>query len=182
MRDKEYSVTKGKPDSKVLYFTANPNGEAEVVHVDLRPKPRLKKPSFDFEFSSLGIKGKNTVGVILTKYPIRKIEQRQEGISTLGSRKIWYDDTVKRLNTDERGTLLGDFSGPDKIITFTQSGYCRFTTFDLATHFEEDMIMILKYNPEQVYTAVYQDSDTRLLYLKRFMVELFRQESGFYRG
>ncbi len=171
MRDKEYPITRGTPDSKVLYFTANPNGEAEVVHVDLRPKPRVRKLSFDFEFSSLGIKGKSSIGVNLTKYAIKKIEQRQEGISTLGSRKIWYDDTVKRLNTDERGILLGDFSGADKIIAFMQSGYCKLTAFDLATHFEEDMIMIRKYDPEQIYTAVYQENGSKFFYLKRFKVE-----------
>ena len=171
MRDKEYSITKGTPDSKVLYFTANPNGEAEIVHVDLRPKPRLRKLFFDFEFSSLGIKGKSSIGVKLTKYAIKKIEQRQEGISTLGSRKIWYDDTVKRLNTDERGILLGDFSGADKIITFMQSGYCKLTAFDLATHFEEDMIMIRKYDPEQIYMAIYQDNGSKFFYIKRFKVE-----------
>lgn len=171
MREKEYTITKGTPDSKVLYFTANPNGEAEIVHVDLRPKPRLRKLAFDFEFSSLGIKGKSSFGVILAKYAIKKIEQRQEGISTLGSRKIWYDDTVKRLNTDERGILLGDFSGADKIITFMQSGYCKLTAFDLATHFEEDMIMIRKYDPEQIYMVVYQDDGSKFFYLKRFKVE-----------
>ena len=171
MREKEYTITKGTPDSKVLYFTANPNGEAEIVHVDLRPKPRLRKLAFDFEFSSLVIKGKSAIGVILTKYAIKKIEQRQEGISTLGSRKIWYDDTVKRLNTDERGIFLGDFSGADKIITFMQSGYCKLTAFDLATHFEEDMIMIRKYDPEQIYMIVYQDDGSKFFYLKRFKVE-----------
>jgi topoisomerase IV subunit A len=171
IRDKEYVITRGKPDSKVLYFTANPNGEAEVLHVDLRPKPRLKKLSFDFEFSSLDVKSKSAVGVIFTKYAIKKIEQRQEGISTLGSRQIWYDDTVKRLNTDDRGTLLGDFSGADKIITFMQSGYYKLTSFDLSTHFEEDMIMIRKFDPEQIFTAVYLDNETKFHYIKRFKVE-----------
>ncbi len=170
-RDKEYFITKGTPDSKVLYFTANPNGEAEVVHIDLRPKPRLKKLSFDFDFSSLDIKGRSSIGVTLTKYAVKRIEKRQEGISTLGSRMIWYDDTVKRLNTDVRGVLLGDFSGPDKILTIMQSGHYKLSSFDLATHFEEDMVHILKYDPEQVFTAVYLDHETKLYYVKRFKAE-----------
>jgi topoisomerase IV subunit A len=170
-RDKEYTVTKGTPDSRVLYFTANPNGEAEVVHIDLKPKPRLKKLSYDFDFSTLEIKGRASVGITLSKYAIKKIEQRKEGVSTLASRKIWYDDTVKRINADERGFLLGDFSGDDRIITFMQSGHYRITTYDLATHFDEDMISIRKFNPEQIYTAVYLEPDSKLYYIKRFLVD-----------
>jgi topoisomerase-4 subunit A len=111
------------------------------------------------------------LGNILSKHPVRKIEQRQEGISTLGSRKIWYDDTVKRLNSDDHGVLLGDFSGADRILTFMQSGHFKLTSYDLATHFEEDMIIIRKYDPEQIYTAVYQENETKFYYVKRFKVE-----------
>ncbi|NCA75078.1 MAG: DNA gyrase/topoisomerase IV subunit A [Alphaproteobacteria bacterium] len=170
-RDKEYAVTKGTPGSKILYFTANPNGEAEVVRVDLKPKPRLKKSGFDFDFAGVAIRGRSSMGNILTKYAVKKIEQRQEGVSTLGSLNIWFDDSVQRLNTEGRGLLLGDFSGSDRIITFTQSGSYRLTSFDLSTHFEEDMFLIEKFVPETVYTVVYQDHETNNFYVKRFQAE-----------
>jgi topoisomerase-4 subunit A len=170
-RDKEYVVTKGTPDSKVLYFTANPNGEAEIVRVEHRPKPRIKKLSFDFDFATVAIKGRSAMGNILTKYAVKKIEKRQEGISTLASRKIWYDDTVKRLNDEERGQLLGDFSGTDRILTMMQSGHYRLTSFDLSTHFDEDMILIEKFDPEKIYSVIYQDPLSKSYYIKRFRVE-----------
>jgi topoisomerase-4 subunit A len=181
-RDKEYAVTKGTPGSKVLYFTANPNGEAEGVRVELKPKPRLKKTSFDFNFAEIAIKGRNSMGNTLTKYAVRKIEQRQEGISTLGSLNIWYDETVQRLNTDERGSLLGAFSGTDRIITVMQSGHYRLNSFDLSTHFDEDMMLIEKYNPERVYTAIYQENDTKQYYIKRFKAELTDKKLEFVDG
>ncbi len=171
-RDKEYAATKGTPGSKILYFTANPNGEAEVVRVDLKPKPRMKKPGFDFDFAEVAIRGRNSIGNILTRYAVKRIEKRQEGVSTLGSLNVWFDDTVQRLNTEGRGLLLGDFSGSDRIITFTQSGNYRLTSFDLSTHFEEDMFLIEKFIPETVYTVVYQDHETKHYYVKRFMAEL----------
>jgi len=178
-RDKEYFITKGTPDSRVLYFTANPNGEAEIVRVELRPKSRLKKLNFDFDFTLVAIKGRGSIGNILTRYGVRKIEQRQEGISTLGSRLIWYDDTVKRLNTEERGILLGDFSGTDRIITIMQSGHYRLTSFDLSTHFDEDMILIEKYDPEKVFTTVYEDTKTKSFYVKRFIIEVTERKMDF---
>jgi topoisomerase-4 subunit A len=171
-RDKEYTATKGTPGSKVLYFTANPNGEAEGVRVDLKPKPRLKKTFFDFNFAEIAIKGRSSMGNTLTKFAVKKIEQRQEGISTLGSLNIWYDETVQRLNTEERGMLLGAFSGADRIIILMQSGHYRLTSFDLSTHFEEDMIRIEKYDPEKIYTIVYQEHETKNYYIKRFRAEL----------
>ena len=178
-RDKDYDLTKGTADSKVLYFTANPNGEAEIVRVELRPKPRLKKLNFDFDFSTIAIKGRGSMGNILTRYGVKKIEKRQEGISTLGSRLIWYDDTVKRLNSEERGVLLGEFSGADRIATIMQSGHYRLTSFDLSTHFDDDMILIEKYDPEKVFTAVYENTKTRLFYVKRFMIELTERKMDF---
>jgi topoisomerase IV subunit A len=178
-RDKEYMVTKGTAESKVLYFTANPNGEAEIIRVELRPKPRLKKLTFDFDFATVAIKGRASIGNTLTKYGVRKIEQRQEGISTLGSRLIWYDDTVKRLNTDDRGILLGDFSGSDRILTLMQSGHYRLTSFDLSTHFDEDMIHIEKFDPEKVFTVVYEDTKTKFFYVKRFQVENTERKMDF---
>ncbi|MCK9220793.1 MAG: DNA gyrase/topoisomerase IV subunit A [Bacteroidales bacterium] len=178
-RDKEYLFTKGTPDSKVLYFTANPNGEAEVVRVELKPKPRLKKSSFEFNFADIAIKGRSSMGNTLTKYAVRKIEIRQEGISTLGSLNIWYDETVQRLNTDERGQLLGAFSGTDRILTVMRNGYYRFTSFDLSIHFEEDMIFLIKYDPEKIYTAVYQENESKHYYIKRFKVELTEKKIEF---
>jgi len=171
-RDKEYTATKGTAGSKVLYFTANPNGEAEVVRVDLRPRPRLKKTTFDFDFATLAIKGRSSQGNILTKFAIKRIEIRQEGVSTLSSLKIWYDDTVQRLNSDGRGLLLGDFEGADRIVTFMHSGHYRLTSFDLSTHFDEDMFMIRKYNPEEVFTLIYREDETGNHYLKRFIPEI----------
>lgn len=170
-RDKEYQATKGTPGSKMLYFTANPNGEAEVVKIELKPKPRLKKTGFDFDFAGLAIKGRNSMGNTLTKYAVRKIEIRQEGISTLGSLKIWFDDTVQRLNSEGRGKLLGDFAGADRIVTVLQSGAYKVTSFDLSTHFEEDMILIEKYEPAVTYTAIYQEQDTKQYYIKRFKID-----------
>jgi topoisomerase-4 subunit A len=178
-RDKEYFITKGTPDSKILYFTPNPNGEAEIVRVELRPKPRLKKLNFDFDFSTVAIKGRASIGNILSRYPVRKIEKRQEGVSTLGSRSIWYDDTVKRLNSEERGILLGEFSGSDRIATIMQSGHYRLTSFDLSTHFDEDMIFLEKYDPEKIFTAVYEDTKTKSFYVKRFILELTDRKVDF---
>ena len=171
-RDKEYDMTRGTPGTRVLYFSANPNGEAEVVKVDLRPRPRLKKTSFEFDFADQAIKGRNANGNILTKNAVRKIEIRQEGVSTLGSLNIWYDDTVKRLNVDERGILLGAFSGSDKVITFMRSGNIRLTSFDLSTHFDEDMFRIEKFDPDHIYTLVYQDEKSGQFYVKRFQIPL----------
>lgn len=178
-RDKEYILTKGTTGSKVLYFTANPNGEAEVIRIELKPKPRLKKTSFDFNFAELAIKGRNSIGNTLTKYAVKKIEQRQEGVSTLGSLNIWYDETVQRLNTDGRGILLGDFSGTDRIITLMQSGQYRLTSFDLSTHFDEEMIRIEKYDPGKIYSVIYQESETKSHYIKRFRAEMTDKKVAF---
>ena len=178
-RDKEYFITKGTKDSKVLYYSANPNGEAEIVRVELKPKPRLRKLNFDFDFREVAIKSRGAMGNIITKYGIRKIEKRQEGVSTLSSRVIWYDDTVKRLNTEERGILLGDFSGTDRILTVMQSGHYRLTSFDLSTHFDEDMIFIEKYNPEKVFMAIYEDTKTKQYYVKRFQIEPTERKINF---
>lgn len=178
-RDKEYSVTKGTPGSKILYFTANPNGEAEVVRAELRPKPRMKRTSFDFNFADIAIKGRNSVGNTFSRYPVRKIEKRQEGISTLGSLNIWYDEAVQRLNTDQRGSLLGAFAGTDRIIVFMRSGHYRLSSFDLSNHFEEDMILLEKYDPDKVYSILYLDNSSGHYYLKRFKVEHTEKKVGF---
>jgi len=171
MRDKEYNVTKGTDGSRILYFTINPNGEAEIVKVYLNPKPRLKKISFEFDFSEIGIKGKGSQGNILTKNSVKSIVKREEGISTLGARDIWYDDTVKRLNTEERGKYLGAFKSDDRIFTLQKSGYYKLMNYDLSSHFEEDMMLIEKFNPRKILSAIYYEASTEKFYLKRFQTE-----------
>jgi len=170
-RDKKYNLTKGTPRSKILYFSANPNGEAEIVKVYLKPKPSLKKTVFEVDFSQLAIKGRQSQGNILSKHSVHKIKQIEEGVSTLGGRKIWFDSVTKRLNTDERGEYLGEFKGADKIVYFTASGnYCQ-TTYDLSNHYEDDVIRIEKYNPKAIYTAIFFDADQDYTYVKRFLAE-----------
>jgi topoisomerase-4 subunit A len=170
-RDKEYDLTKGTKGSKILYFSANPNGEAETIMVHHRPKPKLRKLSFEFDFADVAIKGRSSFGNILTKNAIRKINIKGEGVSTLGARSIWFYETVKRLNVDGRGLFLGNFKGVDKILSITQSGYFRTCNFDLANHFDDDLILIRKNNPKTIITALYQEGDNKYYYLKRFMIE-----------
>lgn len=170
-RDKDYDLTKGKKGSKVLYFTANPNGESEVLKVTLRPKPKLKKLNLEVDLGELAIKGRNAGGNILTKHVIKKIEQKEQGVSTLGARKIWFDDVVQRLNDEERGTFLGSFAPEDKILTIMQSGEYKLTGFDLNLHFDEDMIIIQKYDPEKVISAIYWEPEKKAYYVKRFNIE-----------
>ena len=171
MRDKEYNVTKGTDGSRILYFTCNPNGEAEVVKVFLKPKPKLKKLSFEFNFSELAIKGKGSQGNILTKHAVKSIVKREEGVSTLGARDIWYDDTVKRLNTDERGKYLGAFKSDDKLLTIQKSGYYKLMNYDLSNHFADDMAMIEKFDPKKIVSVIYFESSSEKFYLKRFQAE-----------
>jgi topoisomerase-4 subunit A len=178
-RDKEYNLTKGTKGSKVLYYTANPNGEAEVITVYLRPKPKLKKLSFDMDFSQLAIKGRNSIGNILTRHSVRKIVLKGEGVSTLGDLDIWYDDTVMRLNTEKRGKYLGAFGGDDKILTITASGEFKLLGFDLATHFDEDMLIIEKYDPRHIVTAIYWDAESQMNYVKRFELDGVTKRANF---
>lgn len=170
-RDKEYDITKGKPQSQVLYFSANPNGEAEVLQVLLKPKPNIRKQKFEVDLSELAIKGRGAAGNIVTKYPVHKIQLKERGVSTLGARKIWYDDTVFRLNSEGRGELLGEFYPEDKILTIMQSGEHKLTGFDLATKFDDDMIVIEKWVPEKPVSAIYYDGEKKEYYVKRFLVE-----------
>ncbi len=170
-RDKEYVLTKGSKGSRVLYFTANPNGEAEIVKVDHKPKPKLKKLTFEFDFSSIEIKGRNSMGNILTRNAVRRIELKDAGVSTLAARDIWFDDTVLRLNSDGRGTHIGAFEGNDKIITFTDKAFMKFYNFDLNAHFDEDMKTIEKFNPNKPFSFVYKDNKTSKYFVKRFLPE-----------
>jgi topoisomerase-4 subunit A len=170
-RDKEYNLTRGIPGSKILYFSANPNGEAEVIKVHHKPKARLKKLVFEFDFGQLAIKGKTSMGNILTRNSVHKISLKEKGVSTLGGRKIWFDDAVFRLNVDGRGLFLGEFSADDKILVITKNGYFRVTGFDLTNHFEENILIIEKYRPGAVYSAAYWDAEQKFYYLKRFVIE-----------
>lgn len=170
-RDKEYTLTKGTTDSQILYFTANPNGEAEIVRVTLRPRPRLKNLIIDLDFGLQAIKGRDAQGNILTRYGIHKIVLKEKGASTLGGLKVWYDETVNRLNMDGKGTLLGEFRDNDKLLEVTKSGTYRLTSFDVSTHFEDDVLIIEKFQSNKVFTAVYYDGEQKSYYLKRFVFE-----------
>ena len=170
-RDKEYNITQGKENSKILHLSVNPNGESEIVKVFLKPKPKLKKLVFEVDFASLAIKGRNSMGNIITRNEVHKVVLKEKGTSTLGGINIWFDEATKRLNTDGRGELLGEFNGEDKIIVLSQSGYYRFTNFDLENHYEDDLLVIQKYNPQHIYSAVFFDPEQKSWYLKRFCPE-----------
>jgi len=170
-RDKEYNLTRGTAGSKISYLSVNPNGEAEVIKVHHKPKARLKKLVFEFDFGQMVIKGKSSMGNILTKNAVHKISLKEKGLSTLGGRKIWFDDAVFRLNVDGRGLFLGEFSADDKILVVTKSGSFRIAGFDLSNHFEDNILIIEKYRPGRVYSVVYWDSEQQFYYLKRFTIE-----------
>ncbi len=178
-RDKTYDLTKGTEGSRILYFSHNPNGEAEIVRIKLRPRPKLKKLNFDFDFSTLAIKGRGAGGNTLTKHLVSKITLKEDGLSTLGARDIWYDDTVRRLNSQERGRHLGAFAAEDKILTIMQSGHYRLSGYDLSTHFDEDMIRAEKFEPNRVWTAVYFDGDSKFYYIKRFKFDSSERKNLF---
>lgn len=178
-RDKEYDLTKGSANSKVLWFSANPNGEAETTLIRLKPKPGVRKLKFELDFSALAIKGRNALGNIVTKYPIAKIELKEKGISTLSARKIWFDDTVQRLNAEGRGEFLGEFKPTDKILTIMQSGDYQLTGFDLFTKFDDNMIVIEKWNPKKPISAIYFDGEKKQYNIKRFLVEASSNKISF---
>ncbi|TVQ88684.1 MAG: DNA gyrase/topoisomerase IV subunit A [Bacteroidetes bacterium] len=171
-RDKEYGLTKGTKGTKVLYFTANPNGEAEIVTVYLRHKPKLKKPVFDLDFKDLAIKGRSASGNQLTKHQVRKVVLKDQGVSTLSALNIWFDENVLRLNVDKRGEFIGAFKGDDKILSIFQSGNFRTTGYELSLHFENLPLLIEKYNPERIVSVVYLDGESGHYYIKRFHPEL----------
>jgi len=170
-RDKEYDLTKGTKGSKTLYFSHNPNGEAEIVNIQLKPHSKLKKLQFDQDFAEIAIKGRSSMGNIITKYPVKKIILKSKGVSTLSGRKIWYDDILKRLNVDARGKYLGEFDGDDKILTVLSTGVYELTSFDLTNHFDDKMLLIQKYNPEQVYSVIHYEGKSKNYYVKRFVFE-----------
>ena len=170
-REKEYDLTKGAKGSKTLYFTPNPNGEAEIVNVQLKPHSKLKKLQFDIDFAEHVIKGRSSMGNILTKYPVKKVLLKSKGVSTLSGRKIWYDEILKRLNVDSRGKYLGEFDGDDRILTIDKNGIYELSSFDLSNHFEDHLLLIEKYNSEKVFTVVYLEGKYGSHYLKRFVLE-----------
>lgn len=170
-RDKEYNLTKGTSGSRVLYFSANSNGEAEIIKVCLKPKPILKKLVFEYDFADLAIKGRDSQGNILSKNDVHKINVVQKGISTLGGRKIWLDEDVLRLNTDNRGKFLGEFQGEERILIVNKAGTYYTSDFDLSNHYEEGYLIFEKFEPEKVWTAVFFDADQNYFYLKRFRFE-----------
>ena len=170
-RDKQYDLTKTPKGSEVLYFTSNPNGESEIVEIQLKPMPGLRKVQWDINFADLAVKGRNSMGNVVTKYIIKKVVLKQKGLSTLGALYIWFDDTVNRLNTDKRGAFLGSFAPDDKILTIMQSGNYKLTSFDLATHFDDDMMLIEKFIPNKPITAIYLEGESKTYFVKRFLVE-----------
>ncbi|MFD2965866.1 DNA gyrase/topoisomerase IV subunit A [Sphingobacterium bambusae] len=167
-RDKEYDISKGAKGSKLLYFTANPNGEAEVINIQLKPHSKLRKLTFDQDFAEIAIKGRGSQGNIVSKYPVKKITFKNAGVSTLAGRKIWFDDVLRRLNADERGRFLGEFDGDDKILLVYPDGSYEFSSFDLSNHFDTNLLRMEKYVPEHVYTAIHQDGKTGTYFVKRF--------------
>lgn len=170
-RDREYDLTKGTAGSKVLYFTSNPNGEAEKIRVFLRAKPKLKKLQFEFDFASLAVKGRAARGNILSRNPVRKIELSEKGISTLSAINIYFDPSVMKLNVDERGDLLGSFKEDDKILSIYKSGYYRTTGYDLVTHFDDDLILIQKFDPKKIMTVLHYNKKEDKYFIKRFLPE-----------
>ena len=170
-RDKEYDLTKGTPKSELLYLSVNPNGEAEVLKIYLRPRARLKKCIIDLDLSTLAIKGRQSVGNLVTRYSISKIVLKEKGTSTLGGQNIWYDDDVRRLNTDGRGQLLGEFKGEDRIVVWTAKNQYYITNFDVQQHFPDDTIRVERYRSDRVYSLCYYDGEQKYYYMKRFQLE-----------
>ncbi|WP_088341214.1 DNA gyrase/topoisomerase IV subunit A [Robiginitalea sediminis] len=170
-RDKLYDLAGDKASSQILYFTANPNGEAEVVTIHLRQVGSIKKLKWDLDFADVLIKGRNAKGNIVTKYAVKRIELKEKGLSTLKPRKIWFDDTVLRLNVDERGELLGEFTSEDRLLIISQKGILKTVIPDLNMHFNEDMIVLEKWNPAKPITAIYWEGERELFYVKRFQVD-----------
>ena len=178
-RDKVYDLTNGNKSSKVWYFSANPNGEAEVVSIALRQAGSIKKLKWDINFADILIKGRASKGNVVTKYPVKSVDLKEKGVSTLKPRKIWFDDTVQRLNVDGRGELLGEFKGEDKLLIISQKGLVRTVTPEVTLHFDDDMIVLEKWNPEKPISAIYFNGEKDLYYVKRFIIEQPDKEEKF---
>ena len=178
-RDKDYDLTKGTAGSRIVYFSANPNGEAETVKVILKPKPRQKLLVFEKDFSSIAIKGRASMGNLLTKAEVHKITLKQKGSSTLGGRQVWFDRDVLRLNYDGRGEALGEFLSDDQILVICQNGDFFTTNFDLSNHYEDNILIIEKFDSSKVWTAALWDADQKYNYLKRFQLESSSRKQNF---
>jgi topoisomerase-4 subunit A len=178
-RDKEYDLTNGSNHSVVLYFSANPNGEAEVITVYLRQVGSIKKLKWDLDFAEVLIKGRNSKGNLVTKHSVKKIELKEKGISTLKPRKIWFDDAVQRLNVDDRGELIGEFRGEDRLLVITQSGLVKTILPELTTHFDDDMIVLEKWIPKKPISAIYFNGEKDRYFVKRFIIENENKEENF---
>lgn len=178
-RDKEYDLTNGNKGSQVLYFSANPNGEAEVITILLRQSGSIKKLKWDLDFADILIKGRDSKGNLVTKYTVKRVELKEKGLSTLKPRKIWFDDTVQRLNVDGRGELVGEFRGEDRILIIKQSGIVKTIIPEVTTHFDDDMIVMEKWIPKKPISAIYFDGEKERYYVKRFLVENESKEDVF---
>lgn len=170
-RDKEYNLGRGTAGTRILYLSANPNGEAEVIRIYHKPKARLKKLTFDFDFGELAIKGRGSMGNILTKNAVHKITLKEKGLSTLGGRKLWFDDAVMRLNADGRGKFLGEFASEEMLLVVTRAGWYRTSGTDLSSHFEDDLLLLEKFRESKIFSAVYWDEEQQFYYVKRFAFE-----------
>lgn len=170
-RNTDYALGSDKRGSDMLYFSANPNGEAEVVTVLLKPNPRIRKNKMEIDFSELAIKGRDSRGNLVTKYSVKKVDLKEEGVSTLAPRKIWFDETVRRLNADARGTLLGNFKGDDKILIINAQGEAKLVSFDLGNRFDDEYIILEKWRPHQPVTCIYYDGEKDMYFIKRFLLE-----------
>ncbi|WP_323788993.1 DNA gyrase/topoisomerase IV subunit A [Psychroserpens sp.] len=178
-RDREYDLTNENKGSKVWYFSANPNGEAEVITIHLRQAGSIKKLKWDIDFAEVLIKGRASKGNRVTKYSVKKIELKEKGVSTLKPRKIWFDDTVQRLNVDGRGELVGEFRGEDRLLIITQSGMAKTILPELTTHFDNDMIVLEKWIPKKPISVIYFNGEKEMYYVKRFLIENEGKEDSF---
>lgn len=178
-RDKEYDLTKGTPKSEILYMSVNPNGEAEVLKIYFRPRPRLKKVIVDLDFSTIAIKGRQSQGNLFSRYGIHKIVLKEHGVSTLGGQNIWYDEDVRRLNTDGRGMLLGEFKGEDKLVVWTSKNQYYITGFNVDQHFPDETVRVERYVADKVYSLCYFDKEQNYYYMKRFQLEMSEKMLSF---
>ena len=180
IRDREYDVTQGTPESRIMYFSANPNGEAEVIKVTLKPNPRLRKILFEEDFSKISIKGRQSIGNILTRNPVHKIALKQRGASTLGGRQVWFDRDVLRLNYDGRGEYIGEFQTDERILVVLNNGDFYTTNFDVNNHYEADIRIMEKFDAQKIWTAVLYDADQQNYpYIKRFCFELSTRKQNY---
>ena len=170
-RDKEYDLSQGSKGTEVLYFTANPNGESEIVTVNLKPMSKLRKLAFDLDFAEIAIKGRASQGNIITKFPVKKVVLKSKGVSTLGGREVWFDDAIHRLNTDGRGRFLGTFQGDDKILVLYVDGSYELTNFDISNHYDDKYFLLEKYDADRVISAIHMDGESKASYVKRFQIE-----------